>query len=646
MFSYKPFDASSDNLYSSNVSFQPDVSRLQSRFNGQRRCLQKKYLRYTVLVMTNSMENSVGIVKTQTIRVVEEDKPLKLECGKSLGPVDVVYETYGGPDAGGDNVILICHALSGNAHVAGYNNQGDRKPGWWDNMVGPGKGIDTNKYFVICSNFLGGCSGTTGPSSVNPKTGKPYGLDFPIITIADMVTVQKLLLDKLGIKKLLAVIGGSIGGMQVLQWAIEYPDFVASAIPIATTSHLSAQSIAFDTVGRSAILADQNFADGHYHNLGQPAKGLGIARMIGHITYLSEESMRQKFGRKLRSAEDYRYDFDSEFAVETYLDYQGQSFVERFDANSYLYITKASDYFDLIKDYGSLEKAFANVKSRFLVVSLSSDWLFTPAQSRVIVEALATNRKDVSYCDIASPYGHDAFLLEVEALGQFLCCFLKATYDPRNLKPCSCYAWQGRHSTAIEQPQRARVDYDLIESLIEPNGAVLDVGCSDGELLAHLLRDKKIKGEGIELDQDLVLDCVCRGIPVIQQDVEQGLEYYGDKSFDYVILSQTVQTLKKPEKVFLELLRIGRKVIVSFPNFAHWRCRLQMALLGKAPVTGQLPFEWYNSPNLHFFTLKDFDGFCRKLGVKIENKIAFSKGPVKFAPNLFAEQVVYVTSRE
>jgi homoserine O-acetyltransferase len=583
------------------------------------------------------------------MRVVEEDTPLELVCGKKLGPIDVAYETYGKPDATGDNCVLICHALSGNAHVAGLNNPNDRKPGWWDNMVGPGKGIDTNKYYVICSNFLGGCSGTTGPSSINPRTGKPYGLDFPIITVADMVKVQKLLLDKLGVKKLLAVTGGSIGGMQVLQWAIQYPDFVRSVLPIATTSHLSAQSIAFDAVGRNAILADQNFAEGQYYGTGQPAGGLGIARMIGHITYLSEESMRDKFGRKLRTAEDYKYDFASEFAVETYLDHQGQSFVERFDANSYLYITKASDYFDLTKDYGSLEKAFANVKSRFLVVSLSSDWLFTPGQSKAMVEALAANRKDVSYCNITSPYGHDAFLLEVEALGQFICCFLKATYDPQNLKPCSCYALRGQGLNVFDQPHRARVDYDLIESLIEPNNSVLDVGCGSGELLASLIRDKNIRGEGIEVEQELVLDCICRGIPVIQQDVVQGLHYYGDKSFDYVILSQTVQTLKNPEKAFLELLRVGRKVIVSFPNFAHWRCRLQMGLLGKAPITSQLPFEWYNSPNVHFLTLKDFDRFCSKLGVKVERRITLSGAkvsPVRFASNLFAEQVVYITSRD
>ena len=595
-------------------------------------------------------KNSFGIVQTQKIRLVQPEQPLHLDCGKSLAPIDVAYETYGQLNAAGDNAILICHALSGNAHVAGYNSADDKKPGWWDVMVGPGKGIDTNKYFVICSNFLGGCSGTTGPSSINPQTGKPYGLDFPIITIADMVRVQKLLLDKLGIKQLLAVIGGSIGGMQVLQWAIEYPQFVKAVIPIATTTHLGAQSIAFDAVGRNAILADANFVGGQYHEKQGPDRGLSIARMIGHITYLSEQSMREKFGRKLRSAEQYSYDFNSEFAVETYLDYQGQTFVERFDANSYLYITKASDYFDLQKGYGSLNKAFANVKSRFLVVSFTSDWLFKPAQSRAIVESLAANRKDVSYCDIASPYGHDAFLLEPEVLGRFICCFLQATYRPKGgQRPCSCYARSMRQLGKFEQAHRTRVDYELIQSFIEPNTTVLDVGCGDGELLTNLIRDKSIKGEGIELNQELVLDCVCRGLPVIQQDIEQGLGYCSDNSFDYVILSQTVQTVKNPEKVFTELLRAGKKVIVSFPNFAHWRCRAQLLLQGKAPVTEQLPFGWHNTPNIHFLSLKDFDEFCNKLGVKVEERIPLTKtrlGRVRFAPNLFAEQVIYVTSKE
>ena len=595
-------------------------------------------------------KNSVGIVKTKTIRIVEREKPLELQCGKRLAPIDVAYETYGELNEAGDNAVLICHALSGNAHVAGYNSVDDKKPGWWDAQVGPGKVIDTNKYFVICSNFLGGCSGTTGPGSINPETQKPYGLDFPIITIADMVNVQKRFLDKLGIKKLLAVIGGSIGGMQVLQWAIEYPDFVEAAIPIATTSHLGAQSIAFDTVGRNAILADPNFSSGeYYYSKKGPDRGLSIARMIGHITYLSEQGMREKFGRKLRSAKSYSYDFNSEFAVETYLDYQGQTFVERFDANSYLYITKAADYFDLQKEYGSLCSAFANTKSRFLIISFASDWLYPPSQSEAIVNALVANRKDVSFCNIASPYGHDAFLLEPETLGSFISSFLDATHRP-GVKQHSIDSIRKKHSISrFEQARRTRVDYELIESLIEPNSTVLDIGCGDGELLADLTVDKNIKGEGIEFQQELVLACVNRGLSIIQHDIERGLENYADKSFDYVILSQTVQTVRNPEKVFKELLRVGKRVIVSFPNFAHWRCRVQLFLLGKAPVTGRLPFTWYNSPNIHFLSLKDFNRFCRKLGVKIEKKIPLAKNrlsPVRFAPNLFAEQVIYVTSKD
>jgi homoserine O-acetyltransferase len=606
--------------------------------------LQFGSLSYTIR-MAKIDKNSVGIVKTQQIRVVDEDRPLKLDCGKTLAPINVAYETYGKLNAAGDNVILICHALSGGAHVAGFNSENDRKPGWWDEQVGPGKHIDTNKYFVICSNFLGSCYGTTGPCSTNPATGKPYGLDFPIITIADMVRVQKLFLDKIGIKQLLAVIGGSLGGMQVLQWAIEYPEFVKAAIPIATSMHLNAQSIAFDAVGRNAIEADPNFAAGKYSAEKSPDSGLGIARMIGHITYLSEQGMREKFGRELRHGGDYKYDFDSEFSVETYLDYQGQSFVERFDANSYLYITKAMDYFDLSKDYGSAKEAFEGVKSRFLVISFGSDWLFTPAQSKEIVNALIANNKDVSYCNVESPYGHDAFLLEPQILGSLISGFIGSTHKPAEHIAEQRTSKEWNH---IEQVRRSRVDYQLIESLIEPESRILDVGCGDGELLAALTGDKNIKGEGIELDQELVIACIARGIPIIQHDIELGLANYADKTFDTVILSQTLQTLKNPDKVFLELLRVGRKVIVSFPNFANWRCRFQLFFTGSAPVTRQLPFKWYNSPNIHVLSLKDFDRFCKRLGVGIEKKIPLHKNraaPLKILPNLLSEQAIYVTSK-
>ena len=287
------------------------------------------------------LEGSVGIVQPQTVTLFEPPNLLHLECGRTLGPIQVTYETCGKLNAEKTNAVLIFHALSGDAHVAGYHNVEDRKPGWWENMVGPGKGIDTDKYFVICANTLGGCKGTTGPSSINPATGKPWGLDFPVITIEDMVKVQKGLIDSLGIKQLLGVIGGSMGGMLVLEWMVRYPDHAKAAIPVATTPRQSAQCIAFDAVGRNAILADPNFKCGQYHEDSPPEDGLAIARMVGHITYLSEQGMHEKFGRQLRNAEKYSYDFTNEFSVETYLDYQGRAFVQRFDANSYLYITKA-----------------------------------------------------------------------------------------------------------------------------------------------------------------------------------------------------------------------------------------------------------------------------------------------------------------
>ncbi len=336
---------------------------------------------------------------------------LRLESGEKLGPITLAYETYGELNPQKSNAILVAHALSGDAHAAGYYEE-DAAPGWWDNLIGPGKGIDTDKYFVICSNVIGGCRGSTGPSSINPETGQPYGLDFPIITIGDMVNAQRHLIDHLGIEKLLTVIGGSMGGMQVLQWMVSYPDRIRSAIPIATTMKHTPQQIAFNEVGRQAIMADPNWKKGRYYGSAVPAKGLAVARMIGHVTYMSDVSMAKKFGRKIRTEKEPRK-FGAEFEVEGYLHYRGDNFVKRFDANSYLYITKAIDYFNILNGT-NLSDIFKDLKAKVLVIAFKSDWLYPAYQSQEIVKACKLAGVDATYCEINSTYGHDAFLLEIE----------------------------------------------------------------------------------------------------------------------------------------------------------------------------------------------------------------------------------------
>ncbi len=376
--------------------------------------------------MTQDNRASVGVVQARSLTL---EQALELDCGESLGPITVAYETYGRLRGRGDNAVLICHALSGSAHAAGFHGELGHSPGWWEDAIGPGKAFDTDKYFIICSNVLGGCSGTTGPASLNPATGKPFGIAFPVVTIGDMVQVQRALLAALGLDHLLAVAGGSLGGMQALEWALRYPGFAKSALVIASTPRLSAQSIAFNAVGRNSILSDEHFAGGDYYGKEIPATGLAIARMIGHITYLSDEAMHAKFGRALKGRGEFSYGFGQEFSVETYLDHQGSKFVERFDANSYLLMTKAMDYFDAAQSWGSgsLAQALARVASRVLVLSFSSDWLFPPYQSLELVDALLSCHKDVTYLQVESQAGHDAFLLEVDAVAAILGRFLAAT---------------------------------------------------------------------------------------------------------------------------------------------------------------------------------------------------------------------------
>ncbi|MDF1819326.1 MAG: homoserine O-acetyltransferase [Immundisolibacteraceae bacterium] len=353
-------------------------------------------------------DHSVGLVEPQTFQF---DEPLLLACGRTLPGYQLVVETYGTLNADKSNALLICHALSGDHHAAGYHEV-DARPGWWDQHIGPGKPIDTNHYYVVSLNNIGGCAGSTGPTSINAETGKPWGPDFPVVTVTDWVVTQARLADRLGIDRWAAVAGGSLGGMQALQWTIDFPDRVASALIIAASPKLSAQNIAFNEVARRAIMSDPDFHQGRYaEHAGVPHHGLMLARMLGHITYISDDMMRERFGRELREGK-VNFGFDVEFQIESYLRHQGETFVDRFDANTYLLMTKALDYFDPAEPFGGdLGKALANVQARFLVVSFTSDWRFSPQRSREIVAALHQNRKPVSYAEIESPDGHDAFLL-------------------------------------------------------------------------------------------------------------------------------------------------------------------------------------------------------------------------------------------
>ncbi|MCE9648579.1 MAG: homoserine O-acetyltransferase [Parvibaculum sp.] len=379
-----------------------------------------------------------GALRVNAVSATEvfgPDAPLALDCGVSLSPFTIAYQTYGKLNADKSNVVLICHALTLDQHVASRHPLTGKPGGWWPMMVGPGLPIDTDRYFVICQNVVGGCMGTTGPKDIDPKTGEPYGLSFPVITIGDMVRAQAMLLDRLGIKDIFCVIGGSMGGMQVLQWTAAYPGRVFSAIPIATAARHSAQNIAFHEVGRQAIMADPDWKSGAYLNDGtNPAKGLAVARMAAHITYLSEAALHRKFGRNLQNREKVTYGFDADFQIESYLRHQGMSFVDRFDANSYLYITRAMDYFDLAADYGGvLANAFQETKTRFCVVSFTSDWLFPTSDNRQIVHALNAAAANVSFVEIDTDKGHDAFLLDEPEMFATLKGFIASAAERRGL---------------------------------------------------------------------------------------------------------------------------------------------------------------------------------------------------------------------
>ncbi|HEX3683896.1 MAG TPA: homoserine O-acetyltransferase [Bryobacteraceae bacterium] len=565
---------------------------------------------------------------------------LALDCGITLLEVEVAYETYGALNADRTNAILVLHAFSGDAHAAGVSRD-TGQPGWWSSMIGPGLAFDTDRYFVISSNVLGGCRGTTGPGSFDPATGERYAMRFPVITVTDMVRLQKMLIDHLGIERLLAVTGGSMGGMQALEWTVAYPDSVAAAIPIATTYRHSAQQIAFNEVGRQAIMADPDWNQGNYYHSKPPGRGLAVARMIGHITYMSDASMREKFGRRLRDRDAFGFDFSADFEVESYLRYRGSQFVNRFDANSYLYITKAMDYFDLSANRGALASAFERTRSRFLVLSFTSDWLYPTYQSLETMSALRSRNIDAAFCELTSNYGHDAFLLEAQEQTGMIVGFLDSVY--RDLQAAKSHPAAGRpEQSAPADAVLQRFDYAMIAEIVEPGSRVLDLGCGDGQLLAWLGQHQRVDARGVEIDPGKVRRAISRGVSVYQSDIEQGLADYPGAAFDFVILSHTLQEMRYPMRVLREMLRVGRHAIVTFPNFGHWTTRASHLLSGRSPNTKLFPYPWHDSPNLHFLTIHDFRVLCREQSWIIEREI-FVKGnrEARLLPNLFAEVAVF-----
>ena len=562
-------------------------------------------------------DTGVGIVEPKTLTLKLPEGGFKLRTGGVLKRIDVAYEECGAIRPERDNVIFICHALTGDAHVAGIR-PGETKPsGWWEGMVGPGRAINTDRYHVICANVLGGCSGTTGPSSINPDTGKAYGSAFPRYDFSDAVDVYRMLLEQLGVKHLAALIGGSYGGMQVMDWITRCPGEMDLACVIASSASLNTQALAFDVVGRSAITDDPDWRRGDYYDVDDgmgPKKGLAAARQLAHITYLSRELLQEKFQRELQrnwleeppEKQDRRArDFRTFFQIESYLNYQADKFLKRFDANSYLHITRSMDLFDAGARYGSLDAACARVTCKTLVVSLSGDVLFAEWQSRDIVEALIRNNKEVSYCHLEIGTGHDAFLTHIDDLSRLVGGFL-CTRTPQ--------------VTAAQEKQHAAV-----LSMVKEGAHVIDIGCGDGTLLNVLKKNRHVTGDGVEIDVTEFEEAVADGNTLLWEDADEGISLVPDRHYDMAICSETLQVVQNPRGLLHEALRLADEAIVSFPNFAAYRIRLTLGLGGHLPVSKQLPFQWYDTPNIHLITLKDFRNLCDKEGIEIREIRAESR---------------------
>lgn len=598
--------------------------------------------------MADSFDSSDSVrsaAPLRHMRSVTFDAPLPLALGGTLASVTVAYETYGTLNPARDNAVLVCHAISGDSHVARHDD-GDA-PGWWEVMVGPGRPIDTDRWFVVCGNVLGGCRGTTGPNSIDPATGQPYGADFPTVTVADMVAAQVRLVDHLGIEILHAVVGGSLGGHQAMTWAVEQSARVRGCIALASSPRLSSQAIAFDVVGRNAILQDPGYRGGQYYDRGAgPATGLALARMLAHVTYLSREAMRAKFDAGRLHPREVATAFEQKFSVGSYLAYQGHKFVERFDANSYVALSMAMDLFDLGDGIEALRANLARSTCRWLVASFTSDWLFPAEQSREMVAALLAADRPVSYCNVHASGGHDAFLLEEN---------LAATGGLVNGFLANLTVADATDSAPVAEPSpptsifHSRQDYARILELIPAGASVLDVGCGSGELLARLRARGHRRLLGVELDEDELVAAVRRGLDVVQYDLEQGLAPFHDGQFDVVVLSQTLQSVVHTERIIDETLRVGRQVILSFPNFAYHKLRRMLAEDGRSPKSeGPYSFEWYDTPNRRFPSIADVEDFCRAKGIRMARQVYLDSEAGRWVtddPNRNADVAIVVLSR-
>ncbi|MBI1336063.1 MAG: homoserine O-acetyltransferase [Phycisphaera sp.] len=597
--------------------------------------------------MTLAFDSTDSIRSAQPLRHAQSvtfDKPLKLSHGSELPGVTVAYETWGTLNPAKDNAVLVCHAISGDSHCARHDEQDD--PGWWDELIGPGKSIDTDRYFVVCSNVLGGCRGTTGPISTDPRTGKPFGGSFPLVTVTDMVSAQVRLADHLGIERWAACVGGSLGGHQAMTWATRYPGRVARCFAIATSPRLSSQALAFDVVGRNAILRDPDFHGGQYYDKPTgPTVGLALARMLGHITYLSPEAMSTKFDLDRNQPHEIATDFEKRFSVGSYLAHQGDKFVERFDANSYVTISLAMDLFDLGATPRELRTLLGKSACDWLIVSFSSDWLFTPKQSCEMAHALLREGRSVTYVEIPSDSGHDAFLLrnEIGRYGRLL----RAKLDGPSRNPSENVADHNAHSLF----NSSGIEYEQIMQFIPKGSGVLDLGCGTCGLLAKLReRDgQDVRLMGVDVNEEKILLAVEAGFDVIDHDLNTPLSMFEDGAFDVVVLSQTLQAVNDVQALLDEMVRVGQRAVVSFPNFAHRSLREMFFHQGRIPKSpGAYGFDWHNSPNRRFPTILDFEDFCRDKGYRIETAVALdlqNGTRVTEEPNLHADTAIYVLRR-